>query len=469
MDQTLQERLHLVLEQQRAAFRAEMAPSREVRLDRLERVRRMTAKHSEALVKAISADFGHRARQETLLADIFTVESGARHAQKHLRDWMRPRRQPTALHFLPASNRLMRQPLGVVGVVAPWNYPFYLALGPAVGALAAGNRVMIKPSELTPRTGELMAAMVAEFFAPEEMTVLNGDAELARAFTALPFDHLCFTGSTPVGRIVAQAAAQNLTPVTLELGGKSPALVDRSCDLKLTASRIAHGKLFNAGQTCVAPDYLLVPKDLVEPLVHEIKLAMRRLYPKLGGNPDYTHIATPRHLARLRGLLDDARAKGAKLIPSHEEKPGGRALVPHLLLGVNEQMTVMQEEIFGPLLPIVPYVEVDHALAYINRHDKPLALYWFGRDAAMREHVLSQTQAGGVTVNDCIWHLGQEEQPFGGVGASGMGAYHGEFGFRSFSKEKPVFHQSRWAGTRLFFPPYGKTFDRLLGLLKRIA
>jgi len=269
--------------------------------------------------------------------------------------------------------------------------------------------------------------------------------------------------------VVMAAAAKHLTSVTLELGGKSPTIVDETADLQKAAETIMWGKFVNAGQTCVAPDYLLVPKDMVEPLVQEIRAAMRRLYPKIAGNPDYTHIATPRHLARLRDLLDDARAKGAKIIPSHEEKTVGRGLVPQLLLGVNEQMTVMQEEIFGPLLPIVPYVEVDHALAYINRHDKPLALYWFGRDAAMREHVLSQTQAGGVTVNDCIWHLGQEEQPFGGVGASGMGAYHGEFGFRSFSKEKPVFHQSRWAGTRLFFPPYGKTFDRLLGLLKRIA
>jgi len=470
MDQTLQERLHLALEQQRAAFRAEMAPSREVRLDRLERVRAMTAKHAEALARAVSSDFGNRARPETLLAEIFTVEAGAKHAQRHLRDWMRPRRQPTPLHFRPGHNTLMRQPLGVVGVVAPWNYPYYLSMAPALAALAAGNRVLIKPSELTPATSALLAQIVAEFFRPEEMSVIPGGAEVGQAFSALPFDHLFFTGSTAVGRLVAQAAALNLTPVTLELGGKSPALIDRSCDLQRTARRIAYGKLLNAGQTCVAPDYLLVPKELVEPLVQELKQAMRRLYPKLAGNPDYSHIATPRHLARLQGLLDDARAKGAKLLPTHEEtRPGGRALVPHLVLGVNEQMKLMQEEIFGPILPIVPYVEVDHALAYINRHDKPLALYWFGRDKQVQAHVLAQTSAGGVTVNDCIWHLGQEEQPFGGVGASGMGAYHGEWGFRTFSKEKPVFHQSRFAATWLLQPPYGKTFERLLALLKKVA
>ncbi len=256
--------------------------------------------------------------------------------------------------------------------------------------------------------------------------------------------------------------------MTLELGGKSPALLDRSCNLQLTAERLAFGKLLNAGQTCVAPDYVLAPKELVEPLVRALQTAMRRMYPHLQANPDYTSIATPRHHARLQSLLDDARARGAHVIATHDEVMSSRKLAPHLLLDVNDEMAVMREEIFGPLLPIMAYEHVDEALDYINRHDKPLALYWFGSDAAARRRVLEQTQAGGVTVNDCIWHLGQEDQPFGGVGASGMGAYHGEWGFRSFSKEKPVFHQSRWAGTKLFYPPYGKTFEYLLGLLKKI-
>jgi coniferyl-aldehyde dehydrogenase len=469
MNQTLQERLHLALELQRAAYQAEMYPSYAIRQDRLQRVRHMTAKYADQLADAISQDFGNRARQETLLADVFTVESGAKHAQKHLRRWMRPRRVSTALHFLPASNQLLRQPLGVVGVVAPWNYPFYLAMAPALAALAAGNRVMIKPSELTPATSALMAKMVAEFFAPEEMQVITGDAEVGRAFSQLPFDHLFFTGSTAVGRHVAQAAAQHLTPVTLELGGKSPALVDRSCHLQMTAERLAYGKLLNAGQTCVAPDYLLVPREMVEPLAQAILQAMRKMFPALEGNADYTHIASERHRARLQGLLDDARARGARLLPSHEGPLSGRALTPHLLLDVNDEMTVMREEIFGPLLPIVPYDRVDEALAYINRHERPLALYWFGQDRAMQQRVMEQSHAGGVTINDCIWHLGQEEQPFGGVGASGMGSYHGEWGFRTFSKEKPIFSQARFAGTKLFYPPYGKTFSRLLGLLKKVA
>jgi coniferyl-aldehyde dehydrogenase len=469
MDQALHERLHLILEQQRAAFDRERLPSLAQRRDRLERLRRMTATHAQDLAEAMSRDFGHRSRHESLLADLFTVESGARHAIRHLKRWMAVRRAPTALHFLPASNRLMPQPLGVVGIVAPWNYPYYLAMAPALAALAAGNRVMIKPSELTPATSALMARLVAEHFAPDEMTVVTGDAEVGKAFTHLPFDHLFFTGSTPVGRLVAQAAAQRLTPVTLELGGKSPAIVDRSADLALAAERIAFGKLLNAGQTRVAPDYVLAPKELVQPLADAIVAAVRRLYPRIDGNPDYTAIVSPRHHARLRGLLDDARARGATLRPTHDEAPADRRLVPTLLLGTTPDMTVMREEIFGPLLPIVPYGHVSEAIAQVNAGDRPLALYWFGEDRAARDDVLARTVAAGVTVNDCIWPLRQEEQPFGGVGASGMGAYHGVWGFNTFSKLKPVFLQTRFAGTRLFHPPYGRTFDRLLGLLKKIT
>ena len=469
MDHSPNERLRLCLESQRSAFLADPMPSLALRRERLQRVLDMTRRHAEALAAAMAQDFGHRSRHESLLADIFTVESGARHAIRHLRGWMAIKRTPTALHFLPGRNRLMPQPLGVVGIVSPWNYPYNLALSPAVAALAAGNRVMIKPSELTPATSALMARIVAEHFAQDEMAVLTGDADLGRAFSALPFDHLFFTGSTAVGRLVAQAAAQHLTPVTLELGGKSPAVVDRSADLALTAERLAFGKLLNAGQTCVAPDYVLAPRELVRPLADAVLAAMRRLYPRIVGNPDYTAIATPRHHARLQGLLDEAQARGATLLRSHDERPSDRRLVPTLLLDVNEDMAVMREEIFGPLLPILAYEQPRDAIALINRHERPLALYWFGRDAAARDLLLSQTHAGGATVNDCIWHLGQEDQPFGGVGASGHGAYHGVWGFRTFSHLKPVFHQPRFAGTKLFHPPYGKTFDRLLGLLNKIT
>ena len=471
MDHSLNERLRLSLELQRCAFLREPMPDLATRRDRVARVLAMTRQHADAIAAAISQDFGHRSPQESQLADIFTVQSAARHALKHLRGWMRPRRMPTALHFLPGRNRLMPQPLGVVGVIAPWNYPYQLALSPAIAALAAGNRVLLKPSELTPATAELTARIVAEHFAPEEMQVITGDAAVGRAFAALPFDHLFFTGSTAVGRLVAQAAAQNLTPVTLELGGKSPVIVDASADLALVAERLAFGKLLNAGQTCIAPDYVLAPQALVEPLAAALQAAMRRLYPTIAGNPDYTSIATERHHARLQGLLDDARARGARVLPTHadESRADGRKLAPQLLLGVNDEMAVMREEIFGPLLPIVGYTSLDEAIAYVQRHARPLALYCFGRDAAARERVLRETHAGGVTVNDCLWHIGQEDQPFGGIGASGQGAYHGVWGFHTFSHLKPVFSQPRWAGTRLFYPPYGATFERLLGLLKKIA
>lgn len=469
MDLSTREHLHLVLEQMRSAFDRERMPSLAVRRDRLARLREMTRRNAEALAAAMSQDFGHRSRHESLLADIFTVESGARHAMRHLPRWMATRRIPTALHFLPARNRLMPQPLGVVGVVSPWNYPYNLAMNPALAALAAGNRVLIKPSELTPATSALMARLVAEHFERDEMQVITGDAEVGRHFCQLPLDHLFFTGSTAVGRLVAQAAAQHLTPVTLELGGKSPAVIDRSADLALTAQRLTFGKLLNAGQTCVAPDYVLAPRAMVEPLVQALKEAARAMYPRIAGNPDYTAVAAPRHHARLQGLLDDARAKGATLIPTHDEQPDDRRLVPTLILGATDQMAVMREEIFGPLLPILPYDTPSDAIAYINAHDRPLAMYWFGHDAVARDALLAQTHAGGVTINDCIWHLGQEEQPFGGVGASGMGAYHGVWGFNTFSKLKPVFHQSRLAGTWMFYPPYGGRFERLLALLKRIA
>ena len=475
MNHEIGEHLRLALHQQREAFNAEPYPGADIRLDRLRRLRAMTAHYTDELVSAISQDFGHRAHQETLLADVFTVQSGARHAMRHLRGWMKPRRVPTALHFWPASNHLLRQPVGVVGVVSPWNYPYYLAMAPALAALAAGNRVMIKPSELTPATSELLARMVQEYFQPDEMQVIVGDAETGKAFTALAFDHLFFTGSTSVGRAVAQAAARNLTPVTLELGGKSPAIIDRSADLEMAAQRLAFGKLLNAGQTCVAPDYVLVPREMMDPLADAIARNMRTLYPTLDANPDYTSIAAPRHLARLEALLADAQVKGARLVATHQEATthqdatGGRKLAPHLLLDVNDTMTVMQEEIFGPLLPIVAYDKEQEALDFVRRRERPLALYWFGTDSHAQRRAMEQTHAGGVTINDCIWHLGQEDQPFGGTGASGMGSYHGEWGFRTFSKEKPIFVQSRLAGTRLFHPPYGRAFDRLMNLLKKLA
>ncbi|MES2068726.1 MAG: coniferyl aldehyde dehydrogenase [Pseudomonadota bacterium] len=458
---------------QKQAYLADMAPSRHVRLDRLARLLAMTKKHADDIVAAIGQDFGHRAAQETQLAEIMMAQSTIKHAMRHLRRWMKPQRAATSLQYRPAYNRILRQPLGVVGVVAPWNYPYQLSLFPTIGAIAAGNRVMIKPSELSPRFSELLQRIVAESFAEDEIAVVTGGTAVGQAFTELPFDHLVFTGSTAVGKLVAQAAARNLTPVTLELGGKSPVILDASCDLQKAAMSLAHGKLFNAGQTCIAPDYVFVPQKNREEFIAAMLLAAAKLFPSYLDNPDYTSIINGRHFLRLQHLLDDARTQGARIIPMSplkaQQQGMDHRMVPALVLDVNDQMTIMQEEIFGPLLPVMFYQDPAEAIHYINRHPRPLALYWFGSDQHQRDHVLSHTISGGVTINDCLWHVGQEELPFGGVGPSGNGAYHGEYGFRTFSKEKPVFFQSRLNGIPLLYPPYGKAFELMLKLLKKIA
>jgi coniferyl-aldehyde dehydrogenase len=464
-------RLRESFARQRAAFAAEMNPSREVREDRLSRLLRLTEKHQGDIADAISADFGHRARAETELTEIYVVLTGIRHARRNLGRWMRTRRVPTPLALQPAHSRLTPQPLGVVGIISPWNYPYQLAMLPALGALAAGNRVMLKPSELTPAYSSLLREIVAEFFALEEFTVIPGDVEVGREFSRLPFDHLFFTGSTGVGRQIALAAAENLTPVTLELGGKSPAIVDAACDLAVAAPRIAFAKLMNAGQTCVAPDYLLVPRARADEVVTAITAAVATMYPTFATNDDYTSIVNARHYERLVQLVADAQARGATAIRlGPADEPGGasmRKFAPTLLVGVDDDMAVMREEIFGPVLPIVPYDTLAEAIAYVNRHPRPLALYWFGNDTAHRDEVLRSTISGGVTVNDACWHVAQDNLPFGGVGPSGYGAYHGEQGFRTFSKHKPVLHQARFNGLTLLRPPYGRRFETMVALLKR--
>jgi coniferyl-aldehyde dehydrogenase len=458
---------------QRSAFLADMNPDIQRRRDRLDRLLRMAEQNEQAIIKAIDADFGHRSSHETRLAEIGLIATGVRHAKAHLKRWMSTRRVPTAMHYLPGRNRLMRQPLGVVGIVAPWNYPYQLSIGPATGALAAGNRVMIKPSELTPRFSALLADMVHQHFDPAEMTVVTGDADMAKAFVSLPFDHLLFTGSTAVGRQVAQAAAKNLTPVTLELGGKSPAIVDASCDLSVMAPRLAFGKLINAGQTCIAPDYLMLHQSHADALPALLEKTIGKLYPTLAANPDYTSIVSDHHYRRLHELLADAESKGAKVIsinPAGEKfNPETRKMAPALVLNATSEMRVMQEEIFGPVLPVMTFDRIEEAISHVNEGERPLALYWFGTDNTHRDKVLHNTISGGVTVNDCIWHITQEAQPFGGVGASGSGAYHGEWGFRTFTMEKPVFIQPRFNGLSMLYPPYGKKFEALMAVLKRIA
>ncbi len=458
---------------QRAAFAAERDPPLAVRRDRLDRLDALIDANEPEIVAAVAADFGARAAQETRLAELFMVTVGIRHARRHLSRWMRARRVPTPLYLWPGRSRIVRQPLGVVGVISPWNYPVQLALLPAVAALAAGNRVLLKPSELTSRTAALLERLVKERFAAEEFAVVIGDAAVGEAFARLPFDHLFFTGSTAVGRKIALVAADNLTPVTLELGGKSPALVHADADIDALAPRLVAGKLLNAGQTCIAPDYVLVPAERVDALIDALAASVAALYPTLEASPDYTSIVNDRHYARLVALIDDASRKGARVVrlnPGNELLPERtRKLAPTLLVGVRDDMAAMREEIFGPVLPIETYATLDEAIAKINARPRPLALYAFGGDALARERVLRETLAGGMTLDDTLWHFSNEELPFGGVGASGIGAYHGERGFRTFTHEKAVFAQPRFALTWLLRPPYGRRFEVVLKILKRIA
>jgi coniferyl-aldehyde dehydrogenase len=458
---------------QRCAFEADRFPGLATRVDRLRRLADLTSGHEAAVADAISEDFGHRSSHETAFAEIFVAAAAIGHARRHLRRWMKPRRAHTALHFRPGYGRVMRQPLGVIGIISPWNYPFQLAICPAAAALAAGNRVMLKPSEQTPRFSALLAAIVAEHFDANEMTVITGDAEAGKAFARLPFDHLLFTGSTTVGREVAVAAARNLTPVTLELGGKSPAIVDSDAHLPRVADRIVIGKLLNAGQTCIAPDYALIPHDRIVGFCRDVAAAVRSAYPTLAANPDYTSIVSERRYRRLLELGVDAREKGAQVLeinPAGETlAPRERKLVPTLVVNARGDMDVMREEVFGPILPIVGYRDLDEAIAFVNARPRPLSLYYFGETAARRDRVLAQTISGGVTVNDTLWHYVQEDMPFGGVGASGHGVYHGEHGFRTFSKEKPVFTQRPLSALGVLRPPYGKRLERVLGILRRFV
>jgi coniferyl-aldehyde dehydrogenase len=455
--------LRALLAAQRKAFAADPLPTAATRRDRLDRLLRMARVNARQIAEAINADFGRRPWQETLLAELAVFEQRLLFTRRHLPAWMRRRRVPTAAQYGLASNWLMPQPLGVVGVLSPWNYPFDLCMGPSIDALAAGNRVMIKPSELTPHFSALLAELVARDFNADELTVAQGDAELAARFCALPLDHLIFTGSTAVGRKVAAAAAPLLTPLTLELGGKSPVLVAPDAEIERAAERLAWGKLLNAGQTCIAPDYVLAPRASVGPLRDALARAMARLYPSLADNPDYCSIASDRQMARLQALLDDARAQGAQIEtvnPAHERlDPARRILAPALVTGVHDRMRLMQEEIFGPILPILAYDDYGQALEAVAARERPLALYWFGRDRRRLEEALARTVSGGVSVNDCLLHASQVQQPFGGVGASGQGAHHGRRGFETFSHLKPVFVQSRWHGMALVSPPYGRLAD----------
>ena len=468
---TRPEALAVLLARQRAAFLRNGPPSLAKRRANLKKLRAAVLARRTDLEAALDADFGHRSRHETAIMEILALTWGIDYLHRNLHRFMRRERRRVALPMRFARAHVEYQPLGIIGIVAPWNYPLSLALMPLATALAAGNRAMIKPSELTPATSDALVALVAQTFPGDEVTVVTGDPSIGAAFAALPFDHLFFTGSTAVGRAVMRAASEHLVPVTLELGGKSPVLVDRAQPLDRVAADIAYGKLASAGQTCVAPDYLLLHEGDVDRFVEAWGKAVAALYPQGPASEDYTSIVNVRHYGRLRGLLDDAEAKGARLLetgvsPAHA-KERAHTLPPTLVFNVHDDMRIMQEEIFGPVLPIVTYRDLDEAIAFVNARPRPLALYYFGSSAANRTRVVTRTMSGGVTINGTLLHYVQDDLPFGGVGASGFGAYHGIEGFRTFSHQKAVFDVGRWNGGALLRPPFGRLTNMILAWMLR--
>jgi coniferyl-aldehyde dehydrogenase len=457
--------LHSILQKQKTAFTAAMPEPMAVRRDRIDRAIALLIDNKDEFARAVSADFGHRSTEQTLMTDIMPSVSAMKHAKKHFESWARgEKRKPTfPLGLIGAKAEVRYQPKGVVGVVAPWNFPIGMVMVPMAGILAAGNRAMVKPSEFTERVAEVFAQVIPKYFAEEEIAVITGGVEVGTEFSKLAFDHMIFTGATSVGKHIMRAAAENLVPVTLELGGKSPTIIGRSADKSKAGQRIALGKMMNAGQICLAPDYLLVAKEQEHEMIESVKSGVSAMYPTLLHNDDYTSVVNGRNYDRLQGYLQDARDKGAELIeinPGGEDfsASNGHKMPLTIVRNVTEDMKVMQDEIFGPILPVMTYASIDEAIDYVNDHDRPLGLYYFGADKSEEDKVLSRTVSGGVTVNDVLFHNAMEDLPFGGVGPSGMGNYHGADGFKTFSHMRAVYRQPGMdvAGLAGFKPPYGK-------------
>ncbi|GAB5486631.1 MAG: coniferyl aldehyde dehydrogenase [Parasphingorhabdus sp.] len=459
------EEMMKLFDAQRAAFHKELPVSYETRMDRINRTAQMILDNQDALCEAVSNDFGHRSSVQTVMTDLMSVVGHAKDHKKNLKKWMRPEKRKIdfPLNLMGASGQVEYQPKGVVGVISPWNFPINLAFDPAIGAFGAGNRVIIKFSEFTPETGELCKKLVAEYFSPEELVVITGGPDTGKAFSEIPWDHLIFTGGGSIAKHVMSAAAQNLTPVTLELGGKSPTIIGPDADVQKSTQRIAMGKMMNAGQICLAPDYLMVPQDKEEAVVNGITSSAAEQYPTLISNDDYTSVINARHKERLQGLIDDAVEKGAKqtvVNPADEDfgNTNSNKMPLTVLQNVNDDMRVMQEEIFGPVLPVKTYKNLDEVVDYVNENDRPLGLYYFGETESDKRKVLDKTISGGVTVNDVIFHIAQHDLPFGGVGPSGMGAYTGPDGFKEFSHAKAIYRQPKINVAKLagFLPPYGE-------------
>ncbi len=461
-----------VLAAQKAAHLRDGAPSAEKRIAWIDRCIGLLVDHRAGIEAALMADFGSRSKEATAFTDVASSIGALKHAKAHLKAWMKPEKRkttPAILGLFGAKAEVRFQPKGVVGIISPWNFPVNLTFSPLAGVLAAGNRVMIKPSEFTPATSELMARMFAEAFSPEEIAVVTGGPDVGQAFAGLAFDHLIFTGATSIASHVMRAAAENLTPLTLELGGKSPVIISRSADMKTTAARVMNGKTLNAGQICLAPDYVLVPRERMGEFVTEAKGAVAAMFPTIKDNPDYTSVINQRHYDRLTGYVTEAKAAGLEVLelkPESEDltQQEHRKIAPTLILDPGDDLKVMKEEIFGPVLPVKAYDTLSEAVGYVNAHARPLGLYYFGADAAEQETVMTGTTAGGVTVNDVVFHVAQEDLPFGGVGPSGMGSYHGRDGFLEFSHRKAIFTQLKNDIPQLkaLRPPYGEGVRKYL-------
>lgn len=460
-----------VLTAQRTAFTAELPVSRAVREDRLKRLAAMVIDNAQKLVQAMSDDFGHRSHEQSMLTDIGGSVSPIKHSLKHLAGWMKPekRKMPFPMGLTGASAQIEYQPKGVVGVISPWNFPVQLTIAPLAGIFAAGNRAMVKSSEVTPAVAAAFEEIGPKYFDVAELAFFSGGPETGKQFASLPFDHIIFTGATGIGRHILHAAADNLVPVTLELGGKSPTIIGRSADIGKATGRIATGKMLNAGQICLAPDYVFVPRESEAAVVAGLQKAVAEMYPTLLANPDFTSVVNDRHHVRLAGYLDDARAKGGEVVainPGNEDfgSSNTHKMPLHLVLNATEDMAVMREEIFGPVLPLMRYGQIDEAIDYVNAHDRPLGLYYFGADDAEQKRVLERTISGGVTVNDVMFHVGIDDLPFGGIGPSGMGSYHGVDGFREFSHRRAVYSQlkAELGPLKAMRPPYGPAIRKFL-------
>ncbi|MGN5029431.1 coniferyl aldehyde dehydrogenase [Aeromonas rivipollensis] len=446
------------------ACQAHPMPSLEQRRNRLSALKGALLAHKQPLCDALALDYGQRSDYDSLVADILPCVMQINYSLKRLKGWMKPARRHPGLLLAPARVEVHYQPLGVIGIMVPWNFPVMLSLGPLIGAIAAGNRAMIKLSEFTPHTNAVLRTLLAQVFGDDEVVVIEGDAGLAAAFSTLPFDHLLFTGSTAVGRLVMAAAAPQLTPLTLELGGKSPCLIAPDMPLALAVERMIFGKSLNAGQICVAPDYVLLPRGQEQAFIEAYQAHFRRLYPKGLDSPDYGSIINGAQYERLTAWLAEAKQAGAQVHPcaSPARDDGARRLVPHLLTEVPGHCQLMQQEIFGPLLPLVPYDSIDEALAYIAARPRPLACYLMSLDPALQSRLIRETHAGGMAINECLFQVAADDAPFGGIGPSGMGHYHGHEGFLTFSKAKTVLRRGRFSAGTLIHPPYRRWYQRLM-------